>query len=162
MKQWIAAAKVIRRWKRKFVPARVTQACLQVTQRAQPNLVKQKAALRSRREHVEQCAGKPETCLSAASRWRPKHLRQTASGKPRSDRRMSLATCEQSTWRPARRQPEFFASRNSAALGIAQTSFSSALICTSFEYFFTKKYKQTLPLKQEKLTGPPRILSTRL
>ena len=42
---------------------------------------------------------------------------------------MSLATCEQSKWRPARRQPEFF------------------------EYFFTKKYKQTLPLKQEKLTG---------
>ena len=38
-----------------------------------------------------------------------------------------LVTPEQSKWRPARRQPEFF------------------------EYFFTKKYKQTLPLKQEKL-----------
>ena len=40
-----------------------------------------------------------------------------------------LVTPEQSKWRPARRQPEFF------------------------EYFFTKKYKQTLPLKQEKLPG---------
>ena len=66
--QWKATAEVIRRQGRKFVPASVTQACLQVTQRAQPNLVKQKAALRRRREHVEQCAGKPETCLSAASR----------------------------------------------------------------------------------------------
>ena len=57
-----------------------------------------------------------------------------------------LVTPEQSKWRPARRQPKFFASRNSAALGIAQTSFSSALICTSFEYFFSKKYIKTLLL----------------
>ena len=57
-----------------------------------------------------------------------------------------LVTPEQSKWRPARRQPEFFASRNSAALGIAQTSLSSALICTSFEYFFSKKYIKTLLL----------------
>ena len=104
MKQWIAAAKVIRRQGRK--------GCVTPPQRACRAMRRKAGDMFERSESLT-----AQALATNSERQATKRLKDV------------LVTPEQSKWRPARRQPKFF------------------------EYFFTKKYKQTLPLKQEKLTG---------